>query len=184
MTNLPDIPDGDIGLLIGTATEHDTMLTLTAQLALKHPVRVINADNQFNLYHFTRYLRHHTAQLDAVLSRIHVACAFTCYQVLTLFQETVQQIEINSAETAVSPLLIFDLLSTFSDENVPLAESLRLLQIIGGHLNSLRQNGSILISVRPPPQPERAALLNPLRTLADHIFYRETPTPPAQPHLF
>ena len=184
MTHLPDIPCGDVGLLVGPNAERDTMLTLTAHLALKYPVHIIDAGNQFNVYCFTRHLRRHTVELDTTLGRIHVARAFTCYQVLTLFRQAVIGAEQDRRETTVSPLLIFDLLSTFGDESITVAESYRLLYLVCRDITTLRPPGPILVSVRLPPQPERHGLLKPLRQLADQIFYREAAPQKAQPRLF
>lgn len=109
MTHLPDIPAGNMGLLLTARPQPRTVSVLTAELTLHGAVQVFDGGNRFRPYTVARQLRRQTADLAVCLARIHVARTFTCYQLLTLFAQT--------AVTAV-PLLALDLLATFSDESV------------------------------------------------------------------
>lgn len=167
MPDLPDVMTGQIALLLGPKAERETMLNLTAVLALRGPVLVLDAGNQFNVYRITRQIRRHTPHLDTVLSQITVARAFTCYQVVSLCSRTPVQ---------AAPYLVFDLLATFDDENVPQQESVRLLRLTLNHLYRLRQSAPVLISARPPRQPDRTALLDILIQAADQVLLPDKPT--------
>jgi hypothetical protein len=146
--------------------ERESLLDMTAVLALRGPVRVLDAGNRFDPYHVTRAIRRQTAQLHEVMGRIYVARAFTCYQVITHLQQT---------PATPEPHLIFDLLATFSDQAVTYAESLRLLQIGIEQLLRLRQLAPVIISVRSEPSGERAGLLRLLKSTADLVLVPDTP---------
>ena len=166
MSLLPDLNPGQISLVIGPRAERTMMLELSAQLALRGPVRVLDGGNSYNALYVSRYIRRHTVQLNETLNRTTVARAFTCYQVVSLL-----------AETAVSPhpTLILDLLATFYDESVDIQEAHRLLREAVSQLHRLRCLAPVIISLRPTPpyQPDRAGLRLPLEKIADHLLIRE-----------
>lgn len=173
MSLLPDLVAGQIGLVVGPRAERLKMLELSALLALRGSVRVLDGGNSYNALFVARYIRRQTVQLDAALNRIHVARAFTCYQVITLLEET-----------AVSPhpTLILDLLSTFYDESVSVPEAYRLLKLVVGHLQRLRRLAPVVVSLRPSPvhQLDRAGFIRPLEAVADLLLFR----PPEETAVF
>lgn len=178
MSLLTNLNPGQIGLIVGPRAERTMMLELSAQLALRGPVRVLDGGNSYNALYVARYLRCHTVQLDDTLNRITVARAFTCYQVVTLL-----------AETAVSsyPTLILNLLATFYDESVEVREAHRLLRQVVTQLHRLRRLAPVIISLCPAPPylPDRGRLSQPLEKIADHLLVREpTETAVYQPTLF
>ncbi|HRQ42698.1 MAG TPA: hypothetical protein PLD25_32700 [Chloroflexota bacterium] len=163
-TTLPELPSGKLGLLIAPGGARETMMELTAVLAQQGPVCVIDGGNQFAAYQVARHLRRQTPQLEAALGRITLARAFTCYQVVALLTQT--------PATAV-PLLALDLLATFTDESVPVTESFRLWRLVCHHLRRLRHDAPVIVSLRPPPQPERSGLVSLLQEVADVIQMAE-----------
>ena len=164
MQQLPDAASRKIVLLIGRRAERETLLDFTAVLALRGPVRVLDAGNCFDPYHVSRAIRRQTAQLDQALARISVARAFTCYQVITLLQET---------PSTPMPHLIFDLLATFYDQAVTYTESYRLLQMAVGHLFRLRRQAPVIVSARPVPKGGQPGLLEFLQRAADLVLLQE-----------
>jgi hypothetical protein len=175
MTYPPDIVAGTLNVLIGPRAEREAMIELTAMLALRGPVQILDGGNSFDAYRVARLVRRRTPHLAGTLERVQVARAFTCYQVVTLFKQT---------PAGPEPQLIFDLLATFYDESVTLAESHRLLRVVLGHLFRLRQEAPVAVSVSRPPQPERAGLVEVLMAAADQVLIRDTPPPPVQVRLF
>ena len=151
-------------MLIGPHAQREALLDFTAILALRGPVRVLDAGNRFDPYRVSRAIRRQTPQLDQALARILVARAFTCYQVITLLQQTPDTPE---------PKLIFDLLATFYDEVVSYVESYRLLQIAVSSLLRLRRQAPVIISARSLPETSRAGLLKLLRHTADLVLLPE-----------
>ncbi len=175
MNTLDHLNPGELAVLIAPRVEEKRMLELTALLALRGRVGVLDGGNGFDAFLVARMLRRRTAQLTETLSRIHVSRVFTCYQMVTLLEEI---------PSSVIPHLILDFLATFNDESVSATESYRLLSVALGHLNRLRKFAPVIVSVHPARvhQPDRERLVEALLEIADHVFVREMPRahPPAQ----
>ncbi len=164
---------------------HEAMLSLVAGMAVDGPLLILDAGNQFDAYKTARLIRRRTRRLDHVLEQVRVARAFTCYQVVALFEKL---------PATPMPHVIFDLSATFYDESVSAAESRRLLRLVLAHVERLRQTAPLIISVRPirlswtpraAPLPDpRAHLLQAIIDTADHLFVWETPAAPAPTRLF
>ncbi|MHC1782780.1 MAG: hypothetical protein AB9891_08500 [Anaerolineaceae bacterium] len=167
-----------IFLLIAPHAGKSMMLEMAARLAVAGALRVIDGGNQFNAYVVARSVRRRTARMEEALTNIRVARAFTCYQMLVMLADTPENNH---------PTLVLDLLSTFYDENVRLAESRRLLTAAIDHLRRLSEQAPLMVSVRPLPSvsdPERAELLEMLRQAAHQVWITEPPVPLALPSLF
>jgi len=176
LTTATTMARGELGLVIGPHAERLHMLELSAVLAQQDAVRVLDGGNSYNALYVARYIRRHTVQLEAALNRITVARAFTCYQMVTLLQETA---------VSPAPTLVLDLLATFGDETIDLNESVRLLRLALVQLQRLCRLAPVVVSLQPLRQPERAVLTELVLNAATHHFVRETPeTAVAQPSLF
>lgn len=164
---------GEIWLL--HTPPREAMLALVARMAVAGPLLAVDAANEFDAYRVARLIRKQTRQLDQTLRQVRVARAFTCYQVLALFQQL-----------PVSPVphIVFDLPATFYDESISLGESHRLLQVVLSHVERLRRDAPIVISVRPTPSGRRAELMQAVIDRADHLFIWQNPTAPAPVKLF
>jgi hypothetical protein len=170
------------GRLLIVAAPHaaqSALLEMTAELACRGPLLVLDGGNQFNAYHVARAVRRRTPTLEATLQRIILARAFTCYQLAALIADAVL-----AAEPA--PLLVLDFLATFNDENVPLIERRWLLEKSLAHLRRISQRSTAALSVRlpDPGEPERAELFEMVRAAADQVWQMEAALPTAQPRLF
>ena len=165
MNRLPEPVTGQIGLLVGPLAEREAMLKIAAILALRGPVHVLDGGNGFDAFKVARHIRRQTPRLTETLNRILVARAFTCYQVITLFEQT---------PATRTPQLVLDMLSTFSDESVSVAEGIRLLKLAVGHLRRLRHLGPVMVGIKPPPQPERRAFVEVVRQAADQVYISES----------
>jgi hypothetical protein len=168
---------GGIGVLVSPRSGEDAgykaLLKVTAALALQSSVRVLDCGNRFDVYQIARLVRRQTPRLTETLNRISIARAFTCYQVVTLLEQTAVTPE---------PKIIIDLLATFYDENVSIVEGQRLLNIIIGRLKVMGRLAPILISVYQPHQPERTGYVKAICDIADHVLIHEKPlTYQAQP---
>ena len=111
-------------LFWGAHTPTHTLLTaLTTLAAQGHSLRIFDGGNRFDGYYvarLARQLRDRTTAIDpyAVLSRIRLSRAFTCFQIAELIENTAP---------GPDPLFVLDFLGTFYDESVPLRDSERLL---------------------------------------------------------
>ena len=186
MSLLPELVIGELGLVIGSRAERTQMLELSAVLALRGSVRVLDGGNSYNALYVARYIRRQTMQLDETLRRISVARAFTCYQMVTLLQQTACPRE-NVEVVSPSPTLVLDLLATFGDESIDLKEAVRLLRLTLTQLQRLCRRAPVVISLRPFPhqQTQRIILIKMVKAAATHHFVREPlGTDVSQPYLF
>jgi hypothetical protein len=142
------------------------MVELAARLALNGAVRVLDGGNRFNIYPVAQAVRRLTPRLEGTLANITLSRAFTCYQMLTLLEETPAQ---------AVPTLVLDLLATFLDENVKLPESRRLLQLAVVQLERLSQSAPVIMSVKPPLKlvAERMPLLDLLEQASTRTLHLE-----------
>jgi hypothetical protein len=156
----------------------ESMLTLAAHLALRGPLRVLDAGNRFNAYIVARAVRRRSEKnLAETLKRIQVARAFTCHQVVALLEETQAQ---------ALPTLVIDLLDTFYDESVSLEERTRLARRCVTNLHRLSQQAVVVVSLRPPRPPKKdpTGLLDIIQDAADQFWFQEVSQPDLAPILF
>lgn len=170
---------GNLLLVVAPHAGGEIMLELIARLACQGALRLVDGGNRFDVYRcnlaVARALGGRTAALPAVLERIHLARAFTCYQMEALLKET-------PAEPI--PTLVLDLLSTFYDESVSTDESLRLLQACLLHLQRLNRLAPVAVSARPGPLDSRPELLATLQACAGQVWTLEAHRPVPPPRLF
>jgi hypothetical protein len=172
MNTLPDLYPRQLHLmLVPLPLRRQIANAAIARLALRGPVRVLDGGNHFDAHGIARALRSKTHHLQPALQRIQVARAFTCYQVITLLQET---------PSSATPTLVLDLLTTFYDENVPMPERLRLLQECLEQLQRLSRLATVVITVVPQPKAEADELIDRLEASAGQTwrFELEQPKPP------
>ena len=155
-----------ISLFIDPHAQREMMLDLTAVLALRGRVRVIDGGNRFDPYHVARAIRRRTHRLDEIFDRVTIARAFTCYQVVTLLEHT---------PATNRPHLVCDLTATFYDEAVSYNESYRLLRIAAGELRRLSRRAPVVVTSSPAPRGERSGLLRLLEDTADHVLLPNVP---------
>jgi hypothetical protein len=164
-----------LAALLGPQAARPQLLDLAAHLALRGPLRVIDGGNQFNALIVARSLRRGTAELPDALRRIRLTRGFTCYQVLALLAEPPPGPPV--------PVLVFDLLATFYDENVSLPESRRLLAQALTGLHCLAAAAPVVVGVRPPNSlvSARAVLLEAVldSSAAVWTLYDGAPPPAA-----
>jgi hypothetical protein len=170
---------GNLLLVVAPHAGGAIMWELIARLACRGALRLLDGGNRFDVYRcnlaIAQALDGQTADLPAALERIHLARAFTCYQLVALLKDTATQ---------PIPTLILDLLSTFYDENVSAAESLSLLRACIAHLQRLNQLAPVAVSVRPSPLDSRPELLEVLLEAADRVWTLEPSLPEPPPRLF
>jgi hypothetical protein len=142
-------------VVIGRQAASERMLDLAARLALRGPLVLLDCGNRANPYPLVKELRRLTPDPLQALGNIHSARAFTCYQVVALLEQALSQGSLGR------PVLIFDLLSTFYDENVTLGECRRLLEGCLERIDAASRLAPVVVSARREmiKLPERAVLL-------------------------
>ena len=173
MPFLPAVNERGITLVID-ALDTNTVLEVIARLALRHPVRVIVGGNRFDAHQLARIIRRHTVRLDETLERIQQARPFTCFQALTLLEQT----------PSTMPLVALDILTTFYDENISDAESIRLVNRVIAHLQRLGQEAPVLVTCRSVEAGTRAGLIEMIQDTADDVYRFDSPEESFQPPLW
>ena len=174
MDLLPDPLPGQFSLAVLPHGSTRQLLQVVARLALRGSLRVLDGGNRFNAYTVALALRQHTAGVEAILEQIHVARAFTCYQVATLLIQT---------QAIPRPTLVLDMLATFRDESVSLEERHRLLEACLSQLRRLAGQAPLLVSVIPQGAQSDELLIT-LEKAADQVWRFGSPAPPLPLRLF
>ncbi len=111
-----------LSLFWGAETPTRALLAaLTVMAARGQQVRVFDGGNRFDGYFIARLARRLSSDPHAILERVRLSRAFTCFQLAQLIENTPA---VSPAEGAqpLEVLFVLDLLSTFYDESVPLRE--------------------------------------------------------------
>jgi hypothetical protein len=145
--------------------------------ALRGPVLVMDAGNCFNPLRLTRDIRRRTLRLQQTLDHIKVARAFTCFQVVTLLEQT---------QSPEGPIFIMRLLTTFTDEMISIKERLRLLKQVEAHLERLRSVVAVTLMIKNDSLQEEALVdwLSDVQARADEVVFPELHMPPKPAALF
>ncbi len=176
MDVLTSLNIGSLIVICAPSAASDQVSALTASLALRGSVTVLDGGNRFRPYEVSRLLRQFSPEVNRLAKHIFIRRAFTCYQVLALLEDT---------PALPQPYLILDLLGTFYDENVPLHESIRLLDTCLSQIERLLHMAPVLVTLEPASVPERAVLLEQVCARAGHLFVRDEPIKQIyQPALF
>lgn len=177
--------EGKVFLLYGDPLAFRFSLLLAAQLLRGGAsLPLIDGCNRFDVHTITRFARERRLDADALLRRIYVSRGFTCYQMEAAVSDRLPAFlrRINS-KTA----LIFGLLDTFYDEQVPLREVRQMLRRVLGTLAAMKQdNCSLLLTctewdVRPE---ERNELFTRLKAGMDRVYHVMPVAGIATPQLF
>lgn len=154
-------------------------------------LRILDGGNRFDLHAIARGLNASASQSSAgnpkfisgqppaILQRIQVARAFTCYQMEALLAAACS----TGAASRPAPVLALRLLATFADGPLndgaaPPGERLRLLARCIQHLKCLANDAPVLVSAAPSPAATiQAALLRRLESAADQVWRFETHDP-------
>jgi hypothetical protein len=172
-----------LALFWGAQTTARTLLTAATALAVRgHTLRLFDGGNRFDGYYVARLARQlcrPPVDPHAALGRLRLSRAFTCFQLAEL---------IENAPASPEPLFVLELLATFYDESVPLADSERLLATTLTHLKRLAAAGPVIVGACEPQTlvKDRWVLLDRLQTAADAAWLLRAPetTEPLQPRLF
>jgi hypothetical protein len=133
---------------------------LSRPLITRTPVILVDGNNGFNLYLYTRMAQHFARRPEEFLRLMKISRAFTCHQMVSL-AERVQK----TAEKYHSPLVtVLDPLATFYDENVPLFEANKLFKKFEYTLRDLARHGlKVLMACPAPAVKQRSQYLEALK---------------------
>ena len=175
MSALPVPVAGSILLLLAPRSYlRQAMPHLISHLALSGSITVVDGGNLFDLYSTTRQVRRASTNLNALLQRVQLARAFTCYQVVSLLAEL---------SPSNRPLLAIDLLATFYDENISTYERRRLLQQSIYHLRRLSAAAPLAVSAALPANSSTDEWIDQLAAAAHKTWRLERVFQPHTPRM-
>jgi hypothetical protein len=166
MDILPTLSPTTLAVIYAPGAARETISRLTAALALRGQVTVLDGGNRFQPYRVAQMLRQKTPLVESAAKNIFIRRAFTCYQMLALLEGT---------PALRQPCLVLDLLATFYDEHVSEREARRLLAACLRELERLCRGVPVVVSLSPPLVPERAFLVEMVCTRADRLLTPEVP---------
>lgn len=163
--SLPGVPlPNGLMVVFGPHGGAVAMLDLVAHLSLLGPLYMLDCGNRSNMYRIAKTLRYLSSDPAANLKNIRLSRAFTCYQVVALLDKL--------ASNAMAPVVILDLLSTFMDESIHVAESRLLFESAMDRILQFSQLTPVVVSARPllSISSPRSGLLQRLREGASQIW--------------
>ncbi|MGD8850664.1 MAG: hypothetical protein PVF18_13115 [Anaerolineales bacterium] len=168
-----------LSLFWGADTPTRALLACLTVLAVEgHNVQVFDGGNRFDGYFIARLARRLSDEPHAVLERIRLSRAFTCFQLAQLIESAPAiPTKDERGEGVCSALFVLDLLNTFYDESVPLRDVERLLTTTVTHLKRLAAVGPVIVGAREPRVlvKERWTLLDQLQVAADSAWLLRSP---------
>jgi hypothetical protein len=116
----------------------------TAAIAVGHgvPVAVIDGAMAFKVTPIVAQAQARRMPPERWLRQIHVARAFTCHQLATLFCERLDPLLI---ARRIGLVVVLGPCSTFFDESVPFKDAFLLFQRVVRQVEALRQRGPLLL---------------------------------------
>ena len=162
---------GKICLLYGDERVFSLSLLLASHtLAKNKTLAVIDGCNRFGVHTISTFARQRRIRPEVLLKKIYISRGFTSYQMeAALTERLVPFLKRIGSDTA----LVFGLLDTFYDEQVPFREVKEMLRRILLYLDRMRRQGiSILLvskdwNIRPG---ERNQLFDTMKQAADTIY--------------
>ena len=176
MELLPSLKIRSLIIALARHAAKDSMSALISELAVRGEVTVLDGGNRFSAYQVAGMIRRKTVHVESVARRLFIRRAFTCYQMVSLLEDT--------PAIPTQPYLILDLLATFYDDQVQPHEAERLLNICLQQIERLRFTSPIAISLAPPLLPERTFLVEQVCRNADQVFTLEIQPQAEQLALF
>ena len=151
----PGFEAGDFAVLHGTAAvlPLSMLLCVKAQLppqlgGLGTDVVFIDGGNTFRLYRISRLAQIHQLNPRSVLERIHIARAFTAYQMTSLIMGKMEEaVKRLSAKLVV----ISDVAGLFMDKDVPDEEARRVFSQVTAYLSNFAQkhDSALMVTYLP-----------------------------------
>ena len=186
ISNYNTISEPGCKVIYGQHAASGYLLAVCAEIAVRHPLHLLDFGNRCDMYFTARQLRGITRDPVSAMRSIRLQRAFTCYQASALLHQM-------SELKPEVPVIILDMLAPFLDENIQPREIDRLFSSAVEQIRSAMQVRPVLIGVKPIPQRlelTRLGLLKWLRAEFSMISLEEAVADdpqellPAQPSLF
>ena len=167
---------GVLTIVCAPYAARESVSVLSAELALRGPLTILDGGNRFQPYRVACLLRQKTTDISSAAKRMSIRRAFTCYQMLALLEDT---------PSLRQPFLVLDLLASFYDEQVAEREAGRLLAACLLQVERLVQFAPVLVTIRPSVTNERAFMIEQVYARAQKVMEQVEPVQQfCQPNLF
>ena len=170
----PGFTIGDFAVLYGSKSvlSLSSLLCVRAQLppqlgGLGSSVVFVDGGNSFKLYQTTRLARLHNLNPDKILKKIHIARAFTAYQLTSLILEKLKE---TVSRCDAKLVIISDMLTKSSDTQVDREEMCVIYKQIIGYLKRFAKENNVLVIVTENSETEDRFLHNLLVKKADTVI--------------
>jgi hypothetical protein len=148
-------------LILTAGHERPGVTALIAAAALRGPLFIIAGSDRLPSYSLAHLIRLHTTEVERALSRVRLARAFSCYQLLDLLEST---------RADGVPILVLDFLHNFLDPDIPMPVRLRTLRACCEQLRRLSLHVPVTVFTAQKEGPEYEAFSAPLIAAADEIL--------------
>lgn len=166
-----DLPAGSIFLIYGSKRIFPLSLLLASHVLIKgKSIAIVDGCCRFDVQTISNFARQRRINPEILLKRIFISRGFTSYQMEAAINN---RLELFLKKINSNTVLIFGLLDTFYDEQVPFYQVKNMLQRIVVHLNRMKEKGiSILLASeeRKVLPKERNQFFDILKQNADTIY--------------
>jgi hypothetical protein len=153
----------------------ENLTALLVVLAVQGQVNLVDGGNLFDGYRLAHMIKIQTPNVPQVLDNISLSRSFTCYQLVALLK---------ALPAEGTPLVVFDLLSTFLDESVPFSRRRGLLITGLDHLQRISARSPVALWVRLQSVPSgKEDQFLPLVIEIAHDVWRLENVPSCSPQL-
>jgi hypothetical protein len=155
----PGFTSGDFAVLYGSQSvlSLSSLLCVRAQLptqlgGLGSRVVFVDGGNSFKLYQIARLARLHNLNPEKILKKIHIARAFTAYQITSLILEKLKE-TVNKYNAKL--VIISDILRYYCDNDIDPEESYQIYKQVLAHLSRFAKENDVILIVTEKHQDER-----------------------------
>jgi hypothetical protein len=148
-------------LAVINGTERGQIAELIAMMALREPFSMVAGSEWLPMYDVARHLSCQTSDFKEVMGRLHLARAFTCYQLLDI---------LNNTPLIREPLLVINFMHPFYEADVPLEVRSRVLEACVRRLDNLSYARPIGVIVEHEAAVEYDTYFPVLAAMADRIL--------------
>ena len=170
----PGFTIGDFTVLYGSKSvlSLSSLLCVRAQLppqlgGLGSSVVFVDGGNSFKLYQIARLARLHNLNPDKILKKIHIARAFTAYQMTSLILEKLKE---TVSRCDAKLVIISDILTKSSDNQVDREEMCVIYKQIIGYLKRFAKENNVLVIVTENSETEDRFLRDMIVKKADTVI--------------
>ena len=174
MTTTPHRQAGEVVNLVAPDSGAETLLELTAILAMRGRVLVFDGGRRFNPFRAAHYVRYYTHDQYPIVERMIVARIESAKEVVPLLRKIPKGKE---------PLVIMNLLGVFNDKYIKPNIAYKHLHNALLEFRRVKTSRPVFLGITPQPRGERQGMQKIVMKQATETFYQQPNKPLIQPHI-